>query len=466
MQFPRIMIAAPASGSGKTVASCALMAGFWQMHKNVRACKCGPDYIDPMFHREVLGVDSENLDLFFSGAAGLKKSFQGHAKGADLTIVEGVMGYYDGIRFGSTEGSAYAIGKELALPVILVLPCNGMAASVLAILKGLLEYRSESNIRGIILNWISPALYPRMKEMIEQGLAEMGHTQTKVVGYLPEDDAFFLSSRHLGLVTPEELPGLKKQMERAGKLISETVDLAEILRIAGSAEELEPVTETEGKAREKGGSVRIAVARDRAFCFYYKQNLDCLRELGCELAEFSPLESKSLPGQCDGLLLGGGYPELYGKELSLNQELMREIRERISGGMPCLAECGGFQYLQDRLEGADGKNYEMAGVIHSSSRKQGKLVRFGYVTVEAAEGSGEYRYLRPGEKIRGHEFHHWDSTDNGASCLAVKPDGRRRWACIHAEGNLFAGYPHLYYPSCPEFAARFVEACLEYKSQR
>lgn len=463
MHIPRIMLAAPASGSGKTVASCGLMAGFRQMNKEIRACKCGPDYIDPMFHRTVLGVDSENLDLFFSEETELKKSFCDHAKGADLTIVEGVMGYYDGITFGSVKGSAYELAKVLSLPVILILPCKGMAASALAVLKGLIEYQGDSHIKGIILNRISGVLYPRMRQMIEQGLQEMGHQDIKVVGYLPEDEIFHLESRHLGLVTPEELNGLAEQMKRAGSLLSRTVDMEMLLQIAEKADELEFETPSGCERGRPAEPVRIAVAKDRAFCFYYKENLEYLRWLGCELVDFSPLENKSLPKRCDGLLLGGGYPELYAGELARNQELMAEIRERVNGGLPCLAECGGFQYLQNSLEGTDGELYTMARVIESSSRDQRKLVRFGYVTVE---GIADGRYLKQGERIRGHEFHHWDSTDNGEDCRAEKPDGKRSWPCIHMKGNLFAGYPHLYYPSNPDFATRFVEACLDYRMRR
>lgn len=463
MQIPRIMLAAPASGNGKTIAACGLMAGFQQMYKEVRACKCGPDYIDPMFHRTVLGVDSENLDLFFSEETELEKNFCNHAKEADITIVEGVMGYYDGMTLGSIKGSAYEIAKALRIPVILVLPCKGMAASALAVLKGLVEYQKDSNIKGVLLNRISPALYLRMKEMVEQGLKEMGHKDISVLGYLPEDKVFQLESRHLGLITPEEIDGLTQQMRHAGEMISKTVDMEKIFEIAELAEALNPNLEDWREDGTQKQKVRIAVARDRAFCFYYKENLEYLKKLGCELMFFSPMEDRHLPEGCDGLLLGGGYPELYAKELEANQEIMTEIRKQILEGLPCLAECGGFQYLQENLEDADGKIRRMAGVISASSRNQGRLVRFGYITVEGIEDG---MYLKRGERIRGHEFHHWDSSSNGDACRAVKPDGKRSWPCIHAKGSLFAGYPHLHYPSNPDFARRFVEACLIYRMRR
>lgn len=372
------------------------------------------------------------------------------------------MGYYDGMALHSVKGSAYEIARVLGMPVILVVPCRGMGVSVLAQLKGFLEFRRDHSIRGILLNRISPALYPRMRDMIHQGLREMGRGEIRVVGYLPEDESLQFESRHLGLVTPEETAGLRERLDRAGELVSRTVDLELLLQIAGSAEELVSERDQKQVIRKRKEPVRVGIARDRAFCFYYPDNLECLREQGCELVPFSPLKDQGLPHGCAGLVLGGGYPELWARELAGNRELLSQIREVVAGGIPCLAECGGFQYLQERLEGADGSWHEMAGVIPSVSSSRGKLVRFGYVTVRA-ESDG--RYLKSGEEIRGHEFHHWDSTDSGSDCLAAKPAGGRTWPCIHMKGSLFAGYPHLYYPSNPKFAARFAEACRDYRRE-
>lgn len=460
-KIPGILLAAPSSGSGKTITACGLMAAFEQMGKNIRACKCGPDYIDPMFHRTVLGIESENLDLFFSSEQELREIYLAHGTGAELVVTEGVMGYYDGISFGSSQGSAWETAGVLGIPVILVVPCRGMASSVLALLKGFLEYQQDSHIRGIILNRISPMLYPQMKEMLEQELADMGHPEVKILGYLPEKECFRLESRHLGLVTPQELDGLKSQLREAGQTIMETVDLPGILEIAEQAECLEEENPIKKEGNEKQ-KVRVAVARDEAFCFYYKENMKLLEQAGCELVSFSPLEDEALPEGCSGLLLGGGYPELYGARLEANECLRREIREKIAEGMPCLAECGGFQYLQDELTDADGYSYHMAGVISSASRNQGRLVRFGYVTIKAEQDGA---FFKKGEQIRAHEFHHWDSTDNGESCLAVKPDGKRSWQCMHMNGNLMVGYPHLYYRSHPELVERYVKACKEYSEK-
>lgn len=460
MKIPGIVIAASASGSGKTAVTMAMMKAFKNAGKKVRACKCGPDYIDPMFHREVLGIDSENLDLYFCDRERLKERFMHHAEGAELVVTEGVMGYYDGISLDSDEASTYDVARTLGLPVILVVPARGMASTILAVLKGMIEYRNDSNIRGIILNRISPMLYPKMKKMIEEGLQTMGF-QVQVVGYVPEEDAFHLESRHLGLMLPEEIGNLEKQIDRAAEILTETLDMESVLKIAWEAKEMEyhPVKE---KQEAAGRKVRIGAARDLAFCFYYKDNMELLKELGCEIIPFSPLEDTRLPEHLDGLLFGGGYPELCAKHLAENRAMRKDVRKQIENGIPCIAECGGFLYLTEELEGEDGKHYPMVGALPGKGIKKGRLTRFGYIEL-TAEMNGVY--MKKGEKIRAHEFHYWDSTENGKDTLAVKPDGVRKWQAVHMKGNLFAGFPHLYFYSNPKVAKRFVEACRTYRSK-
>ena len=468
MGIPGIMIAAPASGSGKTAAACGLMAAFGSRGLKVRSCKCGPDYIDPMFHREVLGVDSENLDLFFSKPEELRESFRRHTTGADLTVVEGVMGYYDGMGLDTDRGSSYEVASVLNLPVILVVPCRGAALSLAASVRGMLAFRKESNIRGILLNRVSGMLYPRLKQMLESELKQAGY-DIPVVGYMPEDEAFRLESRHLGLITPQEIEGLRGQTARAGEILAGTADLDLILQIA---EKVAANGETAEEDRSETGDkpvfgtgenrVRIGIARDKAFCFYYKDNLELLEKLGCEPVPFSPLSDPRLPDGLSGLIFGGGYPELYGRTLAENKGLLQEIHSLIEDGIPCLAECGGFMYLHEELEDREGQVWKMTGNIKGRTWPVGRLVRFGYVKIMPEEARTEAGYLFPGEEIRGHEFHYWDSTDSGSDCLAVKPDGRRSWQCIHMDGNLFAGYPHLYLPSLPAFAERFVRRCREW----
>lgn len=503
MQIPRMMIAAPASGSGKTTITCGIMAALQKRNLRVAACKCGPDYIDPMFHREVLGIASENLDLFFCEPEVLRGLFLRHASAADITVAEGVMGYYDGLSLESAAASSYDVAGTLDIPVILVVPCKGMALSVVPAILGMLEFQEDSHIRGIVLNQISGMLYPRMKQMIEDELRKRGYS-VPVVGYVPEQELFHLESRHLGLVMPDEIADLRERLCRIGDILSETIDMDLLLKIAADAPDIADV-ETGGAADapdiadvETGGvadvpdiagvetgiaasnrlpescacglekvpgarvqekateKVRIAVAQDEAFCFYYQDNMALLRDLGCELVPFSPLHDTSLPEAVQGLLLGGGYPELYAEQLSANQAMRRKIGAAIRNGLPCIAECGGFLYLHEMMEGKDGKQYPMAGVIRGNAFRTERLGRFGYIHLRAEKDSA---YLRRGEALRGHEFHYWDSTANGQDCLAVKPDGKRSWKCVHMEGNLFAGFPHLHFYSNPGFTERFVEIC-------
>ncbi|MCI8292114.1 MAG: cobyrinate a,c-diamide synthase [Hespellia sp.] len=457
MNIPRIMIAAAASGSGKTALTCALLEVLKRRGRHVAAGKCGPDYIDPLFHRQVLGVPSENLDLFFLEENQLRRQFVRHTASSEIALVEGVMGYYDGIGLQTTRGSSYDLSKTLETPVVLVVPCRGMAISVVAQIMGFLEFRKDHLIQGIIFNRISEMLYPRMKEMVETELQKLGY-EIAVLGYLPEREEFALESRHLGLRLPEEIKGLKEQMHRAGEIIENTIDLEAFLALAKKVPEMRLVeSKKERTAINEKERVRIGIARDAAFQFYYPDNLELLMELGCELLEFSPISDYRLPEGIQGLLLGGGYPELYAEALSKNEPMRRQIQKSIAAGMPCLAECGGFLYLQTTLEDLDGKNWPMVGALDGRGYRTSTLRRFGYVNLQ---GMADGRYLKKGECIRGHEFHYWDCTQNGEAVKAVKPDGKRSWNCICEEGNLFAGFPHLAYRSNPEFARRFVEMCM------
>ncbi len=458
MRIPRIMIAAPMSGCGKTTIACGLMYALKSRGYKIAAAKCGPDYIDPMFHREVLGIDSQNLDLFFCGQEVMKGLFTGHTAGADVAVIEGVMGYYDGMSLDSDKGSSYETAKALDVPVLLAVNGKGAALSVLAVLKGFLTFREDHHIAGIILNRTSRAVYPRMKEMIERGLKDMG-CPVPVVGCVPEDPVFQVKSRHLGLITPGEIDDLKTVFEKIGRTLAETVDLEQIIETARDASPLKIPADMPVKTGEKQGKLRLAVARDPAFQFYYKDNLDLLEKLGCELVYFSPLEDEHLPDGISGLLLGGGYPEVYAGKLSLNVVLRREIKAALDGGLPCHAECGGFMYLHEVMEGEDGRIYEMAGFIEGRAVRRDRLVRFGYVQLE---GAGNGAYLEQGEVLRGHEFHYWDSTDNGDGCIARKPGRDISWDCIHTKGNVFAGFPHIHYYSNVRFAQRFTDKMREY----
>ncbi|MDY5846988.1 MAG: cobyrinate a,c-diamide synthase [Bariatricus sp.] len=461
MKIPGIMLTAMASGSGKTAVTCALLAALKNRGKCVAACKCGPDYIDPMFHRKVIGVESENLDLFFCNEVQLRSCFQKHATGADIAVIEGVMGYYDGMGMESDKASSYDIARTLQVPSVLVFPCRGMALSSLAVLKGMLEFRKDSNIKGIIFNRISPSLYPKMKALVEQGLNEMGH-EVKVLGYVPEHPAFQIESRHLGLTLPEEIEGIKRQLEEAAQILEQSADLDALVQLADSDVKADSERKEESDlVCDLKSDVVIAVARDAAFGFYYKENLELIKESGCRILYFSPLNDHSIPEAADGILLGGGYPEAYAKTLSENREMLADVKKKLDRGMPCIAECGGFMYLLKNVQGMDGKYYPMAGVFPGNATKQNRLIRFGYMNVKARENG---LYLKKGETIRGHEFHYWEADQVGTDCIVTKPDGKRSWEEIFMKDSIFAGYPHLYWSSRPEFIERFVEECRRRKT--
>ena len=453
------------------------MAAYQAQNKKVSSCKCGPDYIDPMFHKEVLGVDSKNLDLFFSSEDELRKEYAKHAADAELVITEGVMGYYDGMRLDSVTASSYDVARTLDIPAVLILPCKGAALSLCAVVSGIVSFQKDSNIQGIILNRVSKMLYPRLKKMLEDHLKSEGY-DIPVLGYIPQDEAFCLESRHLGLVTPQEICHLKEQMTKAGNIVTETVDLDRLYQIAQGEQKANSPEKGQikqnmrnGQSREPfqcdmekykssdDGKVRVGVAKDAAFCFYYKENLELLEESGAELVFFSPLRDQKIPENISGLIFGGGYPELNCKELSENNSMRRSVKDAIRSGMPCLAECGGFMYLHEEMEDERHIVWEMAGVLNGRTYPAGKLVRFGYVELSHEKEQKESCYLKQGEVIKGHEFHYWDSSDNGEGLTAAKPDRRTSWKCVHTEGSLFAGYPHLYMPSCPQFAKRFTDQC-------
>ena len=460
IRIPRIMIAAPGSGSGKTLLTCALLRLLQRKGIRAAAFKCGPDFIDPMFHKKVLGTPSRNLDLYLAGEEGVRRSFAAGCESAQIAVIEGVMGYFDGTGSSGMEGSSYHLASVLQAPVLLAVDVRGMSRSAAALIKGFTDYGEQKMIRGAFLNRVSPAMANRISGWLE---SEAG---IPVLGSFPADDALHIESRHLGLVEPDEVPDLLQKIDHAADLLEQTLNLELLLEIAQSAPVLQvekmSVKEFEAareNARNEEAPVTIAVAEDEAFSFYYEDNLELLEELGAQIVRFSPFHDREIP-EADGLLIGGGYPELRAQELAANTFMVSSIRRAAEQGMPMLAECGGFQYLQEELMDADGIAHRMCGVLQGCSRMTKKLVRFGYVEV-----SGEGGYFGSGRAIRGHEFHYSDSTNNGNACKAVKPDGRA-WDCMVVQGRIVAGYPHLYYRSDPAFAEAFVRECRKFREER
>jgi len=446
MNSPRLLFAAPSSGSGKTTVVCGLLRALKNRGKAVRAFKCGPDFIDPLFHETVVGVPSGTLDLFFTPADQLRQLFCRHAAGAEISLVEGVMGYYDGLGAATDRASSYAVAKALDAPVILVADSRGQSLSALAILEGFLRFRPDSRIRGVIFNRMSESVYTALKPQVEA----LG---VRPLGYVPKVPELMIESRHLGLVTPGEIEDLGQKLDALAALLEKTVDMDGLLALAGSAPALDapPAPPIPSMPRTK-----IAVARDEAFCFLYRDNLDLLGDCGAELLFFSPLRDAALPEGAQGLILPGGYPELYAQALSENEPMRRSVREAVQRGLPCLAECGGFLYLHRELEDMAGRQWPMVGVLDARAYRTNRLGRFGYITLTP---KGDTAFLPAGESIRGHEFHYFESESCGDALRAQKPAGSRAWDCCHSRGNLLMGFPHLYYPSNPQMIERFLRAC-------
>lgn len=469
MKINRFMIAAPKSGSGKTMITCALLQLLKASGKNVLSYKCGPDYIDPMFHKKVLGVPSKNLDTFFTDEKTTVQLFLDERADDDFAVLEGVMGLYDGLGGIYEQGSSYHLAKVTQTPIILVVDAKGMGKSVLALIAGFLQYDTHHLIKGVLLNRMSKGYYDIIKSLIEKELS------VKVVGYFPEQKDIGLSSRHLGLVMPDELSDIKKQLNETADRLKKTIDMDLFIDIAEAADEIGD-SENADVYNEKNigncdqnefsqnkaiNTVNIAVAMDEAFCFYYEDNLKLLEKCGAKLQYFSPIHDTSLPEDCDAMLLGGGYPELYAKELSKNVSMLNAIKKAFRAGMPTVAECGGFMYLHTYIHNQNCV-FDMAGALDGECHFKGKLVRFGYI--ELAEKHSNF--LPPNEKIKAHEFHYYDSTDNGADCIATKPTTGRSYDCVISHDNYWLGFPHIYYPSNPHFAESLVRKAYEYRRNK
>ena len=446
MLRPRIVLAAPSSGSGKTMITCALLRALKDRGLKVSSFKCGPDYIDPMFHEKVIGTKSGNLDLFFADAQTLRRLFCTASEDTDISVIEGVMGYYDGLSTATDEASTYDVAGTLGAPTVLIIDSRGQSLSALATLRGFLDFRHDSGIRAVIFNRMSEGVFTALKEKVK----ELGVVP---LGFVPKADDTAVESRHLGLVTPDEIKDLSERLGKLASLVEKTVDIGALISIAKSAPEINCPQPPEVKRKYP---VRIAAAHDEAFCFDYKYNLALLARMGAETVRFSPIHDKELPEGTGGLLLCGGYPELYAKALSENTSMLSSVRRAIESGMPCLAECGGFMYLHRELEDMEGNFYPMVGAIDAKCWRTKKLGRFGYITLTPEEDTD---YLKKGESVRGHEFHYYESGSCGEALTAVKPVSLRSWKCVHSGNGLMAGFPHLFYESAPELAERFLERC-------
>lgn len=442
--IPRFVLAGTNSGCGKTTVSCAVMQAFVNRGMKTGAFKCGPDYIDPMFHSRIIGAKSRNLDSFFFSENTLRFLLAKSGADRDISVIEGVMGYYDGMGLTSTRASTYEVASMTKSPVVLVVGAKGASLSVLAVIQGFLDFYPDHNIQGVILNGCTAMTYPTLAKAISDRLG------IRAFGYLPRMEEVRLESRHLGLVTAAEVEGLKEKMQRLAAQAEQSIDLDGLLELGRNAPELafEPIP------LPRLEPVRLAVARDNAFCFYYEDSLEALREMGAELVPFSPLADKALPENIQGLYLGGGYPELYPEQLSGNKAMLASIQEVLENHLPCIAECGGFMYLTQAIGDAS-----MVGFLPGECRDTGRLTRFGYVRLTAKEDN---LLCGAGQSITAHEFHHWDSTVPG-DCFTAEKAGGRHWDCVIATKTFYGGYPHFHFYANPAFAGKFYQACLEEK---
>lgn len=450
----RMMIAGTGSGCGKTTVTCAILGALKAKKQRIISLKSGPDYIDPMFHQKITGVQARNLDIFLMGEKNVKYAVKRLEKLMDIAVIEGVMGLYDGIGSQST-GSANHLSILTDTPVLLVVQAKGKAQSVCAEIAGYLHYE-KNNIKGVILNGVREEMYSFYQEMIESKLP------VSVFGFMPDIAKARIESRHLGLVTADEIKDIEQKMQLLAEAAGAHIEIDRLMALAQEAPELqgEDFAAANLKLRRKP---IIYAAKDEAFCFFYEDNHEFLRELGAEVRFFSPLHDEQLPGDADGMILWGGYPELHAFALQNNHGMKAGILKKIQEGMPVYAECGGFMYLQQTLTDLHGSTYMMLGVLEGHVQMADKLQNFGYVTLEAKEDSF---LCQKGDRLSAHSFHHSRSSNEGEQFTAVKRSTGRSFDCIVTSENIFAGYPHLHFWGNPQLAENFVMACSRFASKK
>ena len=456
------MISAPSSGSGKTVVTLVLLALLKRKGYAPAAFKAGPDYIDPMYHRAVTGEASHNLDTYLADEQTVETVFEKYSTGHDISVVEGAMGYYDGIGGSSTDASAYDVARLLGLPVILVITFKGTALTDAAVIKGMKEFRPDSGIHGVILNKCSSRLFERMKPVLEK---EAG---IPVLGYLPSNADADFPSRHLGLCTAGEISDLQERIERLAALAEGTIDTEKILGMTRSCDlEYNAYLSEDVPVNDDPLRPLIAVARDESFCFTYDESIDILKEMGADISFFSPLNDTALPEGADALYLPGGYPELYLEKLSGNEAMLNEIRLAAKDHMPIVAECGGYMYLCRGIMD-DGRCYKMAGLLPGILKKTSGLVRFGYASLQANE---ESLLFEKGDSIRIHSFHHYDPVsgeddERGDAFSFCKASDKSEWKEGFAGSCLYAAFPHIYFPGCRKAVQRMIRAAIAFHKER
>jgi cobyrinic acid a,c-diamide synthase len=447
-----VVIAGERSGSGKTTITLALLAALRAQGQSVQSFKVGPDYIDPMFHAHVTGRPCYNLDMVLTSAEYLPRCFASHTQDVVLAVVEGVMGLFDGAVDPSGYGSTAQVAREIGLPVLLVVNCQSMSQSVAALVQGYGSFDPQLQIAGLVLNRVGS---DRHLEILTAALAPL---QIPIVGVFRREDAISLPDRYLGLVPTDELPELREIVDRLAAIGQQCFDwekLLPLLQVTPSAQSIAPPVKTR---------VKIGVARDEAFSFYYAENLEILESLGAELCYWSPLRDEVLP-EVQGLYFGGGFPEMFAVQLAKNENMRAAVRSNILAGMPTYAECGGLMYLTESIADFEGVSYPMVGVLPTQAR-MGKRLTLGYRTAVA---QADTPLMVTGELVRGHEFHR-----SSLSLASIDPLFQMQKRVLNSmpsggdlsEGwhlpQLHASYLHLHWGTCRQLPQRFIQQCLHW----
>jgi cobyrinic acid a,c-diamide synthase len=447
------MVAGTAGGVGKTTVALTLMAMLRERGLRVQPFKCGPDFLDTGHHSAVCGRTSRNLDTWMLDDETNCAIFANGCRNADAAIVEGMMGLYDGVAGGGEVGSAAQIAKLLGLPVVLVMDAGKSARSIAAVVKGFESFDPAVQFAGIVLNNVGSDRHYRLLEAAIRSV-----TTTPLLGHLPTEAAIAIPERHLGLHTTEETTSAENRLAAFAQAGQQHLNITPLLDLSwpDAAAESEAIP----PPKLEQALVRVGVARDKAFSFYYEDNFDLLRENGAEIVRFSPLVDTALPQNLDALYLGGGYPELYADVLSRNTAMSAELRAFVESGKPVYAECGGMIYLGQALTTLDGRSYAMAGALPIEFEMTPRLVHFGYVDVEFVE---ECLLGNKGTKVRGHSFHcsrvlHGTHMPN-AYRLKYSLSGREELEGYQFK-NVLASYVHLHFRVNPTIAASLVRAAL------
>ena len=449
-----VLIAGTTSGVGKTTIAVGLMGALRRRGLKVQPFKAGPDYIDPGYHTQVTGQQSRNLDTWLLSRDAVIELFTRAATGKDISVIEGVMGLFDGHSATDEDGSTAELAKLLGVPVILVLDSRKGARSLAAMVTGYKSFDPSLDLCGVILNGIAGERHLKLcQEAIEH------YTRTPVLGYLPRREDLSLPERHLGLVPAVENPAAPDFFDRLVSQCEASIKIPEIIDLAEKTD-LPAVKPTLFPSESKTPVVQIAVARDRAFSFYYQDSLDLLAAWGAEVVPFSPLEDASLPPGASGIYIGGGFPEMYAAELSANNSMKRQIADSVEKGMPVYAECGGLMYLGKSIRDFRGNEHKMVGSIPISSRIDSHRLSLGYRTVKALNHGP---VLAKGQVVRGHEFH-WSILDDGiAKGNAYAILDKDRILEGFQKGRTLASYIHLHFAGSPMIAQRFIGNCLQFQ---